>query len=168
MRYNPNSVSLNHITCNQIVNNVPKFLYGSEVALGAPWFRTWDHAMALRVFCLMRIRNKRNLANNIWRLKQLLSNTHLETSRLYLLLHPSCHRPLFPVRDQATTFWIIAFNNGECFSTHLKKDAFINVTTDCKTKHRKLQRDKNIQPTAPNCTLNQEENTPEYNQMWTS
>lgn len=36
MRYNPNSVSLNQITCNQIVNNVLKFLHGAEVALGAP------------------------------------------------------------------------------------------------------------------------------------
>lgn len=50
----------------------------------------------------------------------------------------------------------------------LEERGFQNVTTDCKTIHRKLQRDKNIQPTAPNCTLNQEENTPEYNQMWTS
>lgn len=50
----------------------------------------------------------------------------------------------------------------------LEERSFQNVTTDCKTIHRKLQRDKNIQPTAPNGTLNQEENTPEYNQMWTS
>lgn len=169
MWYNPNPVSLNHITCNQIVNNVPKFLYGSEVALGAPWFRTWDHVMALRVFCLMRIRNKRNLANNIWRLKQLLSNTHLETSRLYLLLHPSCHRPLFPVRDRSgNNFLKHCFQQWWVLFNTLVEDAFINVTTDCKTIHRKLQRNKNIQPTAPNCTLNQGENTPEYNQMWTS
>lgn len=120
MRYNPIPVSLNQITCNQIVNNVPKFLYGSEVALGAPWFRTRDHAMALRVFCLMIITNKRNLVNSIWRLKQLLSNTHLETSRLYLL-YLSCYKPLFPVRNRATIFRDIASNYGECFSHTWKK-----------------------------------------------